>query len=124
MTIWTAQDRSIAVSPGHTVSTRWIDIDDARLGNRARIAVGDIDAAYRKLLCIGDRAPWPCIVGEWTTTTNPPHTNAPTTDAPARFTILDGRHEYIASLMMGRTKLFVAWLEKDTTEENTIADAA
>jgi hypothetical protein len=108
MTIWTAQDRSIAVPPGCTVMTKWIPIDSARLGNRARIAVGDIDTAYRKLLCLGDKAPWPCIVGEWSTT------------GPGmqdRFTVLDGRHEYIASLMMGRTSLFVAWLEQDNIEE-------
>lgn len=108
MTVWTAQDRSIAVPPGYTVSTRWIDIDAARLGNRARIAVGDVETAYRKLVCLGDKAPWPCIVGEWST-------------PDRRFTVLDGRHEYIASLMMGRTKIFVAWLEMDNIEETKAA---
>lgn len=98
MTVWTAEDRSMAVTPEHHVRTSWIDIDWCRLGNRTRMAVGDIDTSYRKLVCLGDNAPWPCIVGHWTD--------------GERFTVDDGRHEYVASLMMGREKVFVAWIER------------
>lgn len=103
MTVWTAQDRSMSVQPGQHIQTAWIDINQAVLGSRVRIAVGDVDAAFRKLLCLGDNAPWPCIVGHW---------------SGGRFVVCDGRHEYIASLMLGRTRLFVAWLVPAAANDN------
>jgi hypothetical protein len=101
MTVWTAQDRSLSVRPSQVVRTAWIDIDQAKLGNRSRMAVGDVEGSFRKLLCLGDNAPFPSIVGHW---------------EADRFVVCDGRHEFIASLMMGRERLFVAWLEDGETE--------
>ena len=51
---------------------------------------------YRRLLSLGECAPWPPIVGHW---------------EEGRFVVCDGRHDYLAALMIGRDKLFVCWLE-------------
>lgn len=58
------------------------------------MAVGDIETAYRRQLAIGDHQAWPCPNGEWDGET---------------FVIHDGRHAYIAALMLGFSHLLVAW---------------
>lgn len=103
MSVWTAQDRSLSVQPGQHVRTAWIDINQAVLGSRVRMGTGDVDAALRKLLCLGDRGSWPPPVGHW---------------SGDRFVVCDGRHEYLASLMLGRERLFVAWLEAVAANDN------
>jgi hypothetical protein len=96
MTVWVAEDRSLSVRPGQIVKTAWIDINLCILGNRSQMSPAAVEKKFQRLLCQGDNACWPPIVGEW---------------AAERFVVLDGRHEFLASLMMGRTKLFVAWLD-------------
>jgi hypothetical protein len=59
-------------------------------------ALGDVDRAFQRVLQLGDSSMWPCPNGHWD---------------GERFVIEDGRHEYIASLMLGRTHLLVAWTE-------------
>lgn len=97
MAVWTPQDRSISVPPGHRVVTGYVHIDQIRMGCRARMAVGDVEAAYRKQLALGDHQAFPCPNGRW--------------DGD-RFTIHDGRHGYVAALMNGMTYLLVAWTEE------------
>ena len=63
---------------------------------RARMAVGDVEAAYRKQLALGDHQAFPCPNGRWD---------------GERFAILDGRHAFISALMLGMTHLLVAWTE-------------
>jgi hypothetical protein len=48
------------------------------------------------LLNLGKCAPWPPVIGHW---------------EGGRFLVDDGRHDYLAALMIGRDKLFVCWLE-------------
>jgi hypothetical protein len=67
------------------------------------MAVGDVEAKYRQLLCQGDAAVWPPITGTW---------------SGSRFSVSDGRHQFIASLMLGREKVLVAWI----THEDPAAD--
>src|ERR1700739_1514851 len=55
-----------------------------------------VEKRFRRLLNIGDCAPWPPIVGHW---------------EDGRFVVCDGRHDYLAALMMGRDRVFVCWLE-------------
>ena len=55
-----------------------------------------VEKKYRRLLSLGECAPWPPIVGHW---------------EEGRFVVCDGRHDYLAALMIGRDKLFVCWLE-------------
>jgi hypothetical protein len=89
------EDRSMNVRPDQVVTTDWIDIDDCKIGNRTRMDAAAIERAYRKYLQAGGCQIWPPIVGHW---------------EGERFTVCDGRHEYLALLALGRTKIFVAWL--------------
>lgn len=91
-------DRSLRISRNQWVRTDWIPIDACSMGNRDRMSPEAVESKYRRLLCMGDDAPWPPIIGRWD---------------KDRFVILDGRHEYIASLMLGREKVFVCWIIED-----------
>lgn len=55
-----------------------------------------VEKKYRRLLNLGGCAPWPPVVGHW---------------EEGRFVVCDGRHDYLAALMIGRDKLFVCWLD-------------
>lgn len=55
-----------------------------------------VERKHRKILQQGDAAKWPPVVGHW---------------VGERFSVDDGRHEYLATLMSERSKIFVAWLE-------------
>ena len=94
--VLTAEDRSISVPPGAVIQTGYVAIHRVRLGCRARMAVGDVDRAYQRRLQLGDHQPWPCPNGEWDGET---------------FVIHDGRHDYVAALMLGQEYILVAWLE-------------
>ena len=96
MTVWTPQDRSISVAPGQRVVTGYVPIEQITMACRARMAVGDVEAAYRKQLALGDHQAFPCPNGRWD---------------GERFILLDGRHAFVAALMLGMTHLLVAWTE-------------
>ena len=100
MSVVVAEDRSMCVQPHQLVRTAWVDIDLCRLGFRMPMSPEAVEKKYRRLLNIGDCAPWPPIVGHW---------------EDGRFIVWDGRHDYLAALMMGRDKLFVCWLEAAPT---------
>lgn len=89
-------DRSLLVKPGKVVKTGYVDVWKVRLACRERMAVGDVSAAYQKLLQLGDSSEWPCPVGEWDGET---------------FVVHDGRHCWVASVMLGKTHMLVAWME-------------
>lgn len=91
------EDRSIEVRPGHKVVTDYVRVEDVILACRERMAVGDVSVAYQKRLQLGASQPWPCPRGYWEDT---------------RFVIVDGRHEYVATLMLGHSHILVAWVEK------------
>lgn len=63
-----------------------------------------MEKKWRRLLQQGEAACWPPIVGHW---------------EDDRFVVCDGRHEYVASLMLGRARIYVAWLEKECAESAT-----
>lgn len=91
-----ALDRSMLVEPGRVVKTGYVDVFVCKLACRERMAVGDVAGAYQKLLQLGANSSWPCPRGHW---------------EGERFVIVDGRHEYVAALMLGRSHLLVAWIE-------------
>jgi hypothetical protein len=95
--ILTAEDRSIAVPPGQVVRTAYVPIGKVDLACRARMAIGDVKESYERQLQLGSRQPWPCPRGFW---------------QADRFVVEDGRHQYVASLMLGLEFLLVAWLEE------------
>lgn len=96
MTLLIAEDRGLTVPPGSVVCTDYVPIGDVRLACKARMAVGDVEAAYRRRIGCAPAQPWPCPVGKW--------------DGD-RFEIHDGRHEYVAALMLGCEHILVAWIE-------------
>lgn len=91
-----APDRSLLVGPGQVVKTGYVDVWQCRLACRAPMAAGDVADAYRKALQFGDRSEWPCPNGRW---------------EGEVFWIHDGRHSWIASVMLGKTHILVAWVE-------------
>lgn len=93
----TVEDRSIAVPPGAVVRTGYVAVAACVLGCRDRMAVGDVDRAYQRRLQLGDRQPWPCPRGRWD---------------GGRFVVEDGRHDFIACLMLGHEHILVAWMEQ------------
>ena len=93
-----ASDRSLLVAPGQVVRTGYVDVFKCRLACRDRIAVGDVGEAYQKLLQVGNQSVWPCPNGHWEGDV---------------FVIADGRHEWLASVMLGRGEVFVAWVEAE-----------
>ena len=111
MTVIVAVDRSMCVQPYQVVRTGWIDIDLCKLGCRVPMNPEAVEKKFRRLLNLGECAPWPPIVGHW---------------EDGRFLVDDGRHEYLAALMIGRDKLFVCWLEGVPPEPapSIIADAS
>lgn len=98
--VTTAIDRSILVPQGKVVKTEWISIWDCKLACRDRMAVGDVGVAYQRLLQQDGNAAWPLPVGYWDGETR-----------GERFVICDGRHEYIAALMLGHSEILVAWVD-------------
>lgn len=90
------EDRSLQIPAGAVVKTGYVDIFKVKLACRERMAVGDVDRAYQKKLQLGSSQSWPPPNGYWEGDT---------------FVIQDGRHEYIASVMLGHTHLFVAWID-------------
>lgn len=96
MTVMVAEDRSMCVPPNQVVRTAWVDIDLCRLSFRLPMSPEAVEKKYRRLFNLGECAPWPPIVGHW---------------EDGRFVVCDGRHDYLAALMIGRDKLFVCWLE-------------
>jgi hypothetical protein len=91
-----AEDRSMRVGPNQVVVTGWVDVEQVQLACRARMAVGDVDRAFQRVLQRGECGGWPPPVGYW---------------AEGRFVLTDGRHEYLACLMHGHARMFVAWVE-------------
>lgn len=87
-------DRSMAVAPGQIIETGYVPVENVVLACRERMAVGDVNTAYQKRLQLGDHQSWPPPRGHW---------------RGDRFVVVDGRHEFVAALMLGQSHLFVAW---------------
>lgn len=91
-------DRVLIISRDQTVKTQWIDIDRCVLGCRVQMSPEAVEKRFRVLLNLGECGEWPPVVGHWR--------------KDGRFSVDDGRHAYLASLMIGRAELFVCWLAK------------
>jgi len=83
------------VPTGALILTRYVEIDAVKLACRERMSMGDLEVAYRKIVQLGEHEQWPCPVGHW---------------EDNRFVITDGRHQFVAALMLGRTHILVAWI--------------
>ena len=94
--VMVAMDRSLIVEPGRRVVSGYVEVHKVRMACRDRMSVGDVEQAYRRQLQLGDSQVWPCPVGRW---------------EGEQFVLYDGRHAYVAALMLGFTWLLVAWEE-------------
>jgi hypothetical protein len=91
-----AADRTLRVPRGKRILTGYVNVWKCRLANRERMAVGDVGSAVQKLLQLGEDSLHPAPNGKW---------------EGDEFVIHDGRHEYLAAVMLGRTDILVAWVE-------------
>ena len=91
-----SEDRSMLVGPGKVVKTGYALIDDIILDCKASLSIGHIERAYNKRIQLGDSQPWTCPVGYW---------------QDGRFHITDGRHDFVACLILGLPHILVAWIE-------------
>jgi hypothetical protein len=91
-----------SVPPGHTVATGYVPIHDvvchATFGHQ--LSPAEVERSYRRQLELEDAQSWPPPTGHW---------------SGGRFVLTDGRHRYVAALMLGVEFLFVAWLQPPTT---------
>jgi len=96
-------DRSMRVPPGHIVCTQYVPIFSVRLACRERMAVGDVASAFQKRLQLGHYEPFPCPIGHW--------------DGD-EFVIVDGRHQWVANVMLGKSHILVSWIQVGTEESS------
>lgn len=90
-----AEDRGMTVPAGAIVQTGYVRVDLVTLLCRDRMAVGDVERAMQRRMAAHPGQPWPCPRGEW---------------QGDRFAIIDGRHEFVAALMLGCEYILVAWV--------------
>jgi hypothetical protein len=90
-----AVDRTLRVEPGQRVCTEYVDVFKCRLACRERMAVGGVGLAYQKSLQLAPAQQWLPPVGAW--------------DGD-NFIIHDGRHQWVAAVMLGYTHILVAWV--------------
>ena len=88
--------REFLIPEGKIVKTQYVPVKDVYLGCHDRMAVGDVKLVYDELIQTGPK--FPCPFGEW-------HGN--------RFMIIDGRHEFLAYVMLGYDHILVSWLCED-----------
>lgn len=88
-------DRSLSIDRHQTVKTGWIPIHTVKLACTVPMSMGDVDRAYQRVLNNGPGS-WPPPVGHF--------------DGGA-FVLSDGRHEFVARLMLGQQEMFVAWVD-------------
>ena len=91
--------RSMHVPPGKVVREGYVPVWDIELLCRDRMAVGDVGAAFDRLLQVAPNQEHPPPFGYW---------------KDGSFIIVDGRHAFVALLMLGYTHILVAWMEEDS----------
>lgn len=91
------EDRSMVVPAGAIVRTDYVKIEDVVLACRDRMAIGDVGRAMQRRMSCAPDQPWPCPRGEW---------------IGDRFSVVDGRHEVVAAIMLGVSHILVAWTEE------------
>jgi hypothetical protein len=88
-------DKSISVPAGSKVLTEYVHIDKIRLGCKSPMSIGDVKEKYELVKQNAPASLFPAPMGEW---------------KEDRFVIIDGRHTYVAYLMMGYEYVLVSWL--------------
>lgn len=97
-------DRTMRISHEEVVRTAWVPIHRVRIETRTPMAVGDIKDKHHLLLNNKGKGVWPPVTGQWV---------QDSADGAIFFQIIDGRHEFVASLMRSRTHILVAWKSRE-----------
>jgi hypothetical protein len=97
----------VIIPEGHVVVTDYVPISAIVFESQERMAMGDVQRAYDEYLRLGSGTAWPCIFGRWLDI------------ECTRFKLDDGRHRYIASLMLGRQYMLAAWIQPATRRMTT-----
>jgi hypothetical protein len=86
------------IPPGHVVATGYVAIEDVVCHVQAsqQLNPAAVERSYREQLAADGAQAWPPPTGYWRD--------------DGRFVLTDGRHRYVAALMLGTTHLLVAWL--------------
>jgi hypothetical protein len=92
------EDRGMIVPAGRCVVTEYVSIWTCMLASRDRMSPADVEKAMQRRMAAAPGQPWPCPVGKW---------------QAGRFVIYDGRHEYLAAVMLGVEHILVAHIEID-----------
>ena len=87
----------VRVAPGHVVRTGYVGVEDVVMHVREyQLSPAAVERAYCRQLDLGRDQAWPPPTGYWRD--------------DRRFVLTDGRHRFIATLMLGMEYLLVAWL--------------
>ena len=85
------------VAAGHVVQTGYVNVHEVVLYARGnQLSPAAVERAYCRQLELGDDQAWPPLTGYWRD--------------DVRFVLTDGRHRFIAAVMLGVEYVLVAWL--------------
>lgn len=86
------------VAAGHVVQTGYVDVHEVVVYARGghQLSPATVERAYCRQLELGNDQAWPPLTGYWRD--------------DGRFVQTDGRHRFIAAVMLGVEYVLVAWL--------------
>lgn len=93
----------VRVAAGHVVETAYVPTEEIVIHARGhQLSPAAVERAYCRQLELGDDQVWPPLTGYWR--------------GDGRFVLTDGRHRFVAALMLGMEHLLVAWLVAPAVE--------
>jgi hypothetical protein len=101
-----AEERSLRVEPHERVRVARVASHRVKLNLHSRMAVGDVDVAFRRQLNNGNADLWPPVTGSWRRDE----------DGAVFFEVSDGRHQAVANLLLARPYLLVCWTEGENDD--------
>jgi hypothetical protein len=89
---------------GHVVVTGYVQLEDVlcHVHPDHQLNPAAVERAYREQLAHGGSQAWPPPTGYWR--------------EDGRFFLTDGRHRYLAALMLGMSHLLICWLRSASEE--------
>lgn len=89
-------DKSLSVPPGKKVVTDYVHIDKVKMACKDKMAIGDVNEKYQLVLQNAPNCIFPAPVGHWDND---------------RFVVVDGRHTFMAYVLLGYEYILVSWME-------------
>lgn len=85
------------IKSGQILKSGYVPTNEIVFQNDVPMAVASVKEKIDQFTSIGDNQAYPLPLGKW---------------IDDKFHLWDGRHRYIASLMLGRKTMLVAWVEE------------